>query len=428
MIRGNAAGVRLPFSLLGIPVRLDYSFLLILPLFAYLIGSQLPAYAQLFQATMGIEVDLTELSRGITRWLVGLAGAIGLFASVLVHELGHAVVARLYGVEVREIRLWFLGGVAQFDEMPKQRGGEAVVAVVGPIVSFVLGFLFLRLAPPLSGSPAAFVIVGYLGFTNVALALFNLIPAIPLDGGRVLRSLLALALPPERATMIAVGISGVMAILLGLYGFFTFQLWLVVIAFFIYQAGRVEAQASTLNRAFEGKTVADLMTREPITVTPDLRLTQFLRLIHFRPHTGYPVVDGSGKLLGFARLSAAKATPGTSDEHASPSGSTPSERPGGPPASPLGAPGEVAGATALTLTESELAEIDPNATVADILEPAETTTPDTAALDALKTIAEGNLGRLVVIDRNGVVVGLLSKTDLLRELKRLYEPSTGPRV
>lgn len=414
---GGTGGIRLPFKLLGIPVRLDYSFLLILPLFAYLIGSQLPAYAELFRSAMGIVVDVGALTHGLTPWLVGLAGAVGLFASVMVHELGHAVVARLYGVEVREIRLWFLGGVAQFDAMPKQRGGEAVVAIVGPIVSFVIGFVLLRLAPALqgAGAGAVFMVVAYLGVTNVALALFNLVPAIPLDGGRVLRSLLALFLPQERATSVAVTVSATMAILLGLYGFFTLQLWLVVIAFFIYNAGRMEAQASTLNRAFEGKTVADLMTRDPITVTPDMRLTQFLQLIHFRPHTGYPVVDGAGKLLGFARLSAAK--------HAGNAGPEQAETPPGRPfaAAPRGA----AGAAPLTrLTEAELADVDPDATVADIVEPADTVAPGAPALDALRSIAQGRLGRLVVVDAGGRVVGLLSKTDLVRELRHLYE--TGP--
>lgn len=408
---GGVGGLKLPFKLLGIPVRLDYSFLLVLPLFAYLIGSQLTGYAALFKSAMGISVDAARLTSGVTPWLIGLAGAVGLFASVVVHELAHAVAARRYGVEVHEIRLWFLGGVAQFDEMPKQRGAEAVVAIVGPIVSFVIGFLLLRLAPALAGSGAAIMIAAYLGVTNVALALFNLIPAMPLDGGRVLRSVLALFMPQERATFVAVGVSGFMAILLGLYGFFSLNLWLVVIAFFIYNAGRMEAQASALRRAFEGVTVADLMTKEPMTVTPDMRLTHFLQLIHFRPHTGYPVVDGGGRLLGFARLAAAKRR-STDATPAGEAGTAPAT------AAPAGFPRPPA---PLTLTEAELAEVDPDATVADIIEPAETIPPEASALEALQRISAGRLGRLVVVDRADAVVGLLSKTDLLRHLNSLYD-------
>jgi len=407
---GGTSGIKLPFKLLGIPVRLDYSFLLILPLFAYIIGSQLPAYAELFRTSLGISVDVSGITQGITPWVLGLAGAVGLFASVVVHELGHAVVARLYGVEVREIRLWFLGGVAQFDEMPKQRGAEAVVAIVGPIVSFVIGFGLLRLAPSLTGSSALVMLVGYVGITNIALALFNLIPAIPMDGGRVLRSLLALALPQERATLVSTTISGIMAVALGLYGFFSLQLWLVVMAFFIYNAGRMEAQASMLAKAFEGKKVADIMTPDPVTVTSEMRLSQFLQLIHFRPHTGYPVVDASGELLGFARMAAATHRPAASraGDHG-PIGDPFGRQPGGPEAE----------------QEQQPAEVDANGTVADIIEPAETIEQGASAMDALKRIGEGRLGRLVVTDAAGGVVGLLSKTDLVRELTRAQD--AGPK-
>lgn len=138
-----------------------------------------------------------------------------------------------------------------------------------------------------------------------------------------------------------------MAVLLGLYGFFTMQLWLVILAFFIYNAGRLEAQASIVASALDGRTVADLMTRDPVTVAPDMRLTQFAQLIHFRPHTGYPVVDSGGTLLGFARLAAAgrsAAGPATTD-----------------PA-----------------VETGPVEVDPEASVADITEPAETISPPPA--------------------------------------------------
>src|SRR5206468_10405330 len=144
---------------------------------------------------------------------LGLVGALGLFVSIVVHELGHAVVARLYGVKVRRITLWALGGMAEFDEMPRQRGAEAVVAVVGPIVSVAVGVLcwgILGLLPATAVAPR--FVLSFLGGTNIYLALFNLLPAMPLDGGRVLRSLLALRMPHLRATQVAVTISKFLAI------------------------------------------------------------------------------------------------------------------------------------------------------------------------------------------------------------------------
>ncbi len=368
--------LRLPFKLLGIPVRLDSSFLLVLPLFAYLIGSQIPAYVALFERN-GIHIDTTSLQGGLTPYLLGLVGAIGLFLSVLVHELGHAVVARLYGVEVREITLWFLGGVAQFTDMPRQRGAEAVVAIVGPITSALLALLAGLSWGLVGGHGAALFLLSYLAVTNAFLALFNLLPALPLDGGRVLRSLLALAMPHLRATRLAGAVSGAIAILLGIYGFFTLQLFLVVIAFFVYNAGRAETQAAIVSSAFAGVRVRDLMTPDPVTVEPDLPLSQFAQLMFFRRHTGYPVVDAGHRLLGFARLQDAR-------------------------------------------------DAGPDVPVGSIMTPAETVAPDEEAEHALRRIAEGDLGRLMVVDADGRLLGVVSKTDLIRRIRAHAEQQASP--
>jgi len=194
---------RLPFTLLGIPVLLDVTFLLILPIFAFSIARSVTFWAQ----QVGVE-DHPALHRPWVPYVLGLITALGLFISVLVHELGHSVVARLYGVKVRSITLWLLGGMAQFDEMPRQRGAEAVMAIAGPIVSVVIGLLcgLVLKTLPSSAVPARFVF-NYLAIMNIGLAVFNMIPALPLDGGRVLRSLLALRMPHLRATQVAAGVS-----------------------------------------------------------------------------------------------------------------------------------------------------------------------------------------------------------------------------
>lgn len=370
-------GIRLPFKLLGIPVTLDPSFLLVLPLFAYLIGSQVPALVVLLSqlgivdagaAGVSQEAARRALGEGFTPWLLGLGGALGLFTSVVIHELGHAAVARLYGVETVEIRLWFLGGVAQFKDMPRQRGAEALVALAGPVTSAALGALTWLLAPVVPLGLGVQVVIAYVAVTNLALALFNLLPALPLDGGRILRSLLALVFDRLRATTIAVAVSGILAVALGVYGFFTGQFFLVIMAFFVYNAGRAEASAAYLDDAVGSLSVADLMTREPLSVQSDMPLTQFARLSDYRRHAGYPVVD-DGRLVGYAFVSSAGHE----------------------------AHGE-------------------DATVADVMLPAETASPTEPALDALQRIATSETGRLMVVAPDGELVGVVSKSDLIRIL------------
>lgn len=360
--------IRLPFRLLGIPVRLDTSFLLVLPLFAWLIANQLPSYLDLLRRTGFNVTGGDALLDGATPYILGLIAALGLFTGVLIHELGHSVVARLYDVEVKEITLWFLGGVAQFEELPRQRGAEALVGIAGPLTSMLLAALSWLAWQYLPLGPGGLFIFSYLTLTNLALALFNLLPALPLDGGRILRSLLALAVPYLQATRIAAGVSRVVALMLGVYGFFTFQLLLVVVAFFVYNAVAAETRYAAMTAALQGKRVNDLMTRDVMSVTGDMAIGQFLRLANFRRHVGYPVVDSGDRLLGFARLDDARET-------------------------------------------------HPDDSVESIVRPAETIAEDADAMDAVKQISSGDLGRLMVVDRYGRLVGVLSKTDVVRALR-----------
>lgn len=388
MLRG---GIKLPFKLLGIPVKLDNSFLLILPLFAFLIGSQIPAFvAQL--RFLGIDVPPASLAGGATPWLLGTVAAVGLFASVVVHELGHAMVARLYGVQTNEIRLWFLGGVAQFQEMPTRRGAEALVAIAGPITSGLLALLLWFSLPLAASSPGGTVIVAYLAITNVGLGLFNLLPALPLDGGRVLRSLLALFLPYLRATNVAVALSAGIAIVMGIYGVVAGQLFLVIMAFFVYNAGRSEAQAAYLKDALEGVRASDLMTPDPMTVEPEMPFSQFKRLGEFSRHAGYPVVDREGTLLGFALLRGGLDNLPGADQ---------------PSPEPLG----------------------DDATVYDVTRPADKVAPDETAMEAIRLLSESDAGRLLVVDAADRLLGVISKTDVVKQLsaRAAERPGAGRR-
>ena len=346
--------ITLPFKVFNIPIRLDGSFLFILPLFAFLIGSRVPP---------------GMVPGPVAPYLLGLVAALGLFTSVLIHEIGHALTARSYGVQTKEITLWLLGGVAQLSDMPRQRGGEAVVAIAGPITSGLLALLFFALRFVVAGNAPASFVMNYLSVTNVALAIFNLLPALPLDGGRVLRSLLALRLEYLQATRISANISRVLAVLLGIFGLYAGQVLLVLVAFFIFNAVQGEMRHATTTSTLEGKTVRDLMSTDPSTVEPDLPLTSFRELVHYKKQLGYPVVV-DGQLLGFATLFDAQGQNSATE------------------------------------------------TVADITQVAETILESESALNALKRLSQDDQhSELVVVNALGALTGMLSRADVVRELK-----------
>src|SRR5690606_23158019 len=137
---------------------------------------------------------------------------------------------------------------------------------------------------------------------NVVLAVFNLIPALPLDGGRVLRSLLALRMPYLRATQIAAGTSKFLAVLLGMLGFVSLNIWFMLIAFFIYMAVSGETQYAMVSTLLKGIDVDDLMTREVVTVSPETPATELIREMFRERHLSFPVVDHSGSLMGIVTL------------------------------------------------------------------------------------------------------------------------------
>ena len=357
---------RLPFTLLGIPVQLDVTFLVILPIFAFSIGQKVGFWAE----QVGVE-DHAALHHAWMSYLLGFVTALGLFASVLIHELGHAVVARLYGVKVRNITLWLLGGVATFDEMPRQRGAEAVVAIVGPVVSVLVGavcWLALVSLPP-SAVPARFVFT-YLATMNIALAVFNMLPALPLDGGRVLRSLLALRMSHLRATQVAGGVSKFLAILLGLWGLWTFQMMLVLVAFFVYMAVNGELRASLVAELLDGVRVADLMGPPPAAVPADLTAGELAQAMLLGREGGFVVVR-DGQVVGM-----------------------------------------------VCLEDVQGRAVPPAATVADVMRPkVHVVRADAPAIDAMQRMSRNGYPRLLAVDESGQVVGMISNAGILRAIE-----------
>ena len=377
---------RLPFRLLGIPIFIDVTFLIVLPLFAYLIGSQVGAWAR----TVGVD-DHPSLHRAWTPYLLGLIAAVGLFVSILVHELGHSITARLYGVQTRRITLWLLGGMAQFDEMPRQRGAEAVVAIVGPVVSVAVGILCWLIGRllPADAVPAHFVF-NYLAGTNVILAVFNMLPALPLDGGRVLRSLLALRMPHLRATQVAAGVSKFLAIAMGLYGFFGQggpHPMLVLVAFFVYMAANAEVRDSLVADMLAGARVADLMHREVNTVPAEMTIDELARTMIRRHQQGFVVVDpNTSRVVGMVSLEDLQdgGSAGSADRAGAGFGPGP---------------------------------LPPDATVGQIMRPVCSIRQEAPALDALQRMSRNGCSRLAVVDPAGNMAGVITRMDLMRAIE-----------
>ncbi len=246
----------------GIPIRLHVSLLVFLPILAWLLGSgvQIELYTALINALWPGSLDPGAFEPGARSWTIGIAGALGLFASVAVHELGHAFAARRYDIEVESITLWILGGLASLTQFPREWNKEFWIAVAGPVTSLLLAggcWAVLQTLP--SNSPVVVFVVGWLAITNLVLAVFNMLPAFPMDGGRVLRALLARRRSYAQATRIAARIGTVFAILFAVVGIVVvFNPVLILLALFIYGAATSESRVVVLDELLDGLTVGDL--------------------------------------------------------------------------------------------------------------------------------------------------------------------------
>ncbi|WP_144904334.1 CBS domain-containing protein [Halobellus captivus] len=362
-------GIRIG-SAFGIPIKLDLTFLLVLPLFAWLIGSDVGQLVGVVNDLFGSAIDVGPLTTGSMQWVLGAAAAIGLFFCVLLHEFGHSLVAMRFGYEIDSITLWLFGGVASFTEMPEDWRQELWIAIAGPIVSVALGVLsyLAFLVLPTALDPVKFVL-GYLALTNIVLAVFNMLPGFPMDGGRVLRALLARTRPHARATQIAAEVGKVFAFLLGIFGLFA-NLFLVALAFFIYIGASSEAQQTVMKAAFQDVTVRDVMTpRENLdTVAEDTSVAELLERMFTERHTGYPVMR-DGRLVGMVTLGDARS----------------------------------------------VKEVERDAyRVEDVMSrEVATISPDADAMTAIEQMQQNDVGRLPVVDDAGEVVGLISRSDLV---------------
>lgn len=357
-------------TLFGIPIEINASWLII---FAVILWS---LTAAVFPATY------PGLARGVYV-AMGAVTTLLFFASLIAHELSHSVVSQHYGLRVRRIVLFVFGGISETTQELPSPSIEFKVAIAGPLMSFALAVVFAILARSLDTVPGWFPAAGvcaWLAVVNLALGIFNLLPGFPLDGGRVLRAAAWKATGSlRRATRIASRGGQFVGGLLMLWGLLRMMagdlfgaVWVGFIGYLLFQAAGSQYGEMVLQAALSRVGVADLMTRDPKVIAPDMTLEEVVDDYLLRyPYEGYPVVDG--QLDGLLQAKQVKSIP------------------------PEDWPRRKVHEVMTPLSEAEA--LDPHASVSE----------------ALQRFSQLDVGRLPVVEE-GQVVGILSQSDVIRWL------------
>lgn len=250
---------------------------------------------------------------GSAGWGYGLLVTLALFTLVILHELGHSLAAKWYGIPVKDIILLPIGGVARLERMPDKPIQELVVAIAGPLVNVVLALMLLPVVVVTGAmqpgaftlaramEPGIFGLATFLLLANVSLVIFNMIPAFPLDGGRVFRAGLALFTDYARATRWAVMVGRLAAIGMGIFAIFTGQIFLALIAFFIFIAGGQEGEAAQARSLLRRVQAAQALSTNHVALAPTATIGQVASMMLTAPQGNFAVLDpADGKLLGVA--------------------------------------------------------------------------------------------------------------------------------
>jgi len=357
------------FRLFGFAVRVDASWFFIVALITWTLSSGIFQYRYPGLSSKDY-------------WCMGVSGALALFASVIIHELFHSLIARRYGLSMKGITLFVFGGVAEMEDEPPSAKAEFLMAIAGPAASVLMGLVFYVAYQGIQSIwPVQIVgVLGYLYWINWILAGFNLIPAFPLDGGRVLRSALWWHWKGDlpRATRIASSIGsgfGVLLIMFGLLrlfmGDFIGAVWWVLIGMFLRGASQASYKQVLMKTALAGEPIERFMKTDLVTVSPRLPVINLVEDYLYRhPHKMFPVVTDSNHLLGCVTAEEIKNLP---------------------------------------------REEWTWRTVQEIFRPCtseNTAPPETDAQQALSTMTRTGIGRLMVVKENRLV-GILSLKDLL---------------
>jgi Zn-dependent protease/CBS domain-containing protein len=358
------------------------------------VGAHWSVLAILALITLGLAAGRFPDSVPERSWVAylaaGLVTGLVFLLSLLAHEVSHAIVAQRNGMRVQGITLWLFGGVARLEGEPGSPGADLRIAGVGPAVSLVLGAVFFgvgTLAGTVWQAPLLLEALAWLAVINLVLAVFNLVPAAPLDGGRLLRAALwwrsgdqqRAAITAARAGQFfgvgLVGLGLLQVVLVGLSG-----LWMALIGWFLVNAARAEQYQAQQQQALSGVRVADVMSPHPMTAPPELTVDQFVdRYLMRHRFSAFPLVD-SGRLTGLLTLNRVRQVPPEAR-----AGTTLLDVACAPDEVPIARPGE-------------------------------------ALTQLLPRMAGCSDGRAVVLDDDGLVVGIVSPTDVARavQVSRLH--------
>ncbi len=360
----------------GIPVKIHFTFLFIIPFLAWVFGSNFSFFAE----RAGVPLQNLLLNP----YLSGLIMALALFVSVLLHELAHSRVAQSQGLAIKSITLMLFGGVAHLEEGLEDPKKEVWIAIAGPMTSLIIGITLLVALSiyPLQFFPDLRVMGIYLGQINIFLAFFNLIPAFPTDGGRILRSLLARRSSYLDATRIATAAGQVFAFIFALLGLLSGNFILIFIAIFIFIGASQEYRQTLQRITLTDFKVKDLMTKDVSTIDENATVKELLQKTLTELHSGYPVFS-DGNLKG-------------------------------------------------CVTTGDISKVDPEKRneyrVKDIMSrDIKKVSPEDDVYQALKIISNHDIGRLMVVE-NGELVGIITRSDImkgfrLRQIQKDYNKS-----
>lgn len=284
------------FNLGGFDIKLDPSWFLIAGLITWTLSTQY------------FPITLPGLA-GATYVILAVIAMLGFFTSLLLHELAHSVIARRYGVRIKGITLFLFGGVAELESEIPSATAEFWIAIAGPAMSVCLSIAFWiggTMSDAILDSPALTMVLVYLATINMMIAVFNMVPAFPLDGGRVLRAYLwkrhGDILRATRTAALSGTVFGYALTIIGVGALFqgtmTVGIWYILIGFFVLSAARSAYDTQLMKSTFAGKTVRAVMIQDPVVVSPELTLSEFVNRVMLEHRVSFVPVVADGVLIG----------------------------------------------------------------------------------------------------------------------------------